>query len=83
MVAQLKDVHTMSWTEFQKVFGERYLSNTFKEVTPVTVEFQRGGGLNDQKRKLLGHLLPMTARKLGTTLRVDKTSQKMEGVPIV
>ena len=24
VVAQLKDVRTMSWTEFQKVFGERY-----------------------------------------------------------
>ena len=53
VVAQLKDVHTMSWTEFQKVFGERYFSNAFKEVTPATVEFQWGGGPNDQKRKLL------------------------------
>ena len=54
VVPQLKDVHTMYWTEFQKVFGERYFSNAFKEVTPATVEFQRGGGPNDHKRKLLG-----------------------------
>ena len=35
VVTQLKNVHTMSWAEFQKVFGERYFSNAFKETAPT------------------------------------------------
>jgi hypothetical protein len=32
-----------------------------------------------RKESCWRHLLPMTARKLGTTLRVDRTSQKNGG----
>ena len=53
VVAQLRYVHTMSWTEFQKVFGERYFNDAFKKVAPTVVGSQRGGGPNDQKRKML------------------------------
>ena len=30
VVAQLRYVHTMSWTAFQEIFGERYFSDAFK-----------------------------------------------------
>ena len=43
----------MSWTEFQKVFSERYFNDAFKEVAPTAVGSQRGGGPNDQKQKML------------------------------
>ena len=52
MVSQLRYVHTMSWTEFQEVFGERYFNDAFKKVVPTAVGSQRGGGPNDQKRKM-------------------------------
>ena len=63
VVAQLKNVHTMSWIEFQREFGERYFGNAFKEVTPARVEFQWGGGPNDQKRKLLGTSIANDGKK--------------------
>ena len=53
MVAQLNNVHTILWTEFQKAFGDKYFGDAFKGVTLTTVEFQWGGGPNDQKQKLL------------------------------
>ena len=53
VVAQLRYVHTMSWTEFQEIFGERYVNDAFKKVAPTAVGSQRGGGPKDQKRKML------------------------------
>ena len=49
VVAQLKNVHTMSWDEFQKVSGERYFSDAFKGKVPAEAGSQWGGGLSDQK----------------------------------
>ena len=63
VVAQLRYVHTMSWTAFQEVFGERYFSDAFKKVAPTAVGSQRGGGPNDQKRKMLETVLSMMTRE--------------------
>lgn len=53
VIAQLRYVHNMSWTTFQEMFGKRYFSEVFKEVTPTAVGSQRGVDPNVQKRKML------------------------------
>ena len=49
VVAQLRNVHTMSWTEFQKAFGERYFSDAFKGSIPITAGSQWGRDLTGRR----------------------------------
>jgi predicted component of type VI protein secretion system len=47
VVAQLRDVKTMSWTEFLKIFSERYSGGEVGRTVQIDEGFKLGGSPND------------------------------------
>lgn len=52
-VVKLRNVHTMSLAEFEKVFEERYFIEVLKGTTSMAAASQWGGALKDHKWKIL------------------------------